>query len=88
MKAIRVNEFGRPENMILEEIRDSEPGPGQVVVKVHAVGISVGAPADLCFVAADGIPEAIVSRPKRKLVVKRGKIMEAHSIIIDERRYK
>ena len=38
-------------------------------------GITVGAPADLCFVAADNIPEAIVSRPKRKLVVKRGKIV-------------
>jgi NADPH2:quinone reductase len=26
--------------MILEEIKDPEPGPGQVVVKVHAVGIN------------------------------------------------
>ena len=52
------------------------------------IGIAVGAPADLCFVAADGISEAIVSRPKRKLIVKRGKIMDAHSINSDERIYK
>lgn len=54
----------------------------------HPVGITVGAPADLCFVTADSIPEAIVSRPKRKLVVKGGKIKDAHSIIFDERKYK
>jgi cytosine/adenosine deaminase-related metal-dependent hydrolase len=41
------------------------------------IGVAVGAPADLCFVAADGIPEAIVSRPKRKLVVKGGMIVSA-----------
>ena len=40
MKAIRVHEFGKPDNMILQEIPDPEPGPGQVVVKVHAVGIN------------------------------------------------
>ena len=54
----------------------------------NPIGISVGAPADLCFLEADGIPEAIVSRPKRKLVVKGGKIKDAHSIIFDERKYK
>ena len=40
MKAIRVNKFGKPENMILEETPDPKPGSGQVVVKVHAVGIN------------------------------------------------
>jgi NADPH:quinone reductase len=40
MKAIRVHEFGGPEVMRLEEIPVPEPGPGQVLVKVHAIGIN------------------------------------------------
>lgn len=40
MKAIRVHQFGGPEQLKLEEIPDLQPGPGQVVVKVHAVGIN------------------------------------------------
>lgn len=40
MKAIRVHEFGEPEVMRLEEVPDPVPGPGQVVVKVHAVGVN------------------------------------------------
>lgn len=40
MKAIRVHEFGTPEVMKIEEVQDSKPGPGQVVVKVHAVGVN------------------------------------------------
>ena len=35
MKAIRVHEFGPPENMVLEEIPELEPGPGQVTVKLN-----------------------------------------------------
>ena len=40
MKAIRVGEFGGPEMLRWEEIADPQPGPGQVVVKVQAVGIN------------------------------------------------
>jgi NADPH2:quinone reductase len=40
MQAIRVHEFGAPEVMRLEEIRDPDPGPGQVVVKLAAVGVN------------------------------------------------
>ena len=40
MKAIRVHEFGGPEVMKLEEVADLQPGPGQVVVRVHAVGVN------------------------------------------------
>ncbi len=40
MKAIRVREFGGPEVMRLEEMADLQPGPGQVVVRVHAVGVN------------------------------------------------
>ena len=40
MKAIRVHEFGAPEVMRLEEVAEPAPGPGQVVVKLAAVGVN------------------------------------------------
>jgi len=40
MKAIRVHEFGPPEVMKLEEVPDPRPGPGQVLVRIHAVGVN------------------------------------------------
>jgi NADPH2:quinone reductase len=40
MKAIRVHEFGGPEVMKLEKVPDLQPGPGQVVVRVHAAGVN------------------------------------------------
>lgn len=40
MKAIRVHEFGGPEALRLEEIADPQPGPGQVLVTVEAVGVN------------------------------------------------
>jgi NADPH2:quinone reductase len=40
MKAIRVHEFGDPEVMRLEEVRDPVPGLGQVLVRMHAVGVN------------------------------------------------
>lgn len=43
MKAIRVREFGPPEVMRIEELPELRPGPGQVVVRVKAVGVN---PAD------------------------------------------
>src|SRR5437016_4237112 len=40
MKAIRVHQFGGPEQLKLEEVPDPRPGPGQVLVKVHAIGVN------------------------------------------------
>ena len=40
MKAIRVNEFGSPEVMHLEETSDLKAGPGEVVVQVRAAGVN------------------------------------------------
>jgi len=40
MHAIRVHQFGEPEVLRYEEIPDPTPGPGQVVIKVHAIGVN------------------------------------------------
>jgi NADPH:quinone reductase-like Zn-dependent oxidoreductase len=39
MKAWRVHEFGPPEAMIFETVPRPNPGPGEVLVKVHAAGV-------------------------------------------------
>ena len=40
MKAIRVSEYGGPAVLKLEEVAAPTPGPGQVVVRNHAVGVN------------------------------------------------
>ena len=40
MKAIRVREFGGPEVLKIEEMPDPQPGPGQVLVRAHAIGVN------------------------------------------------
>ena len=40
MKAIVVREFGPPNVMKLEEVPTPEPGPGEVLIKVHAVSVN------------------------------------------------
>ena len=40
MKAIRVHQFGGPEVLRLEEGPPPQPGPGQALVRVHAIGVN------------------------------------------------
>lgn len=40
MKAILLRQFGGPEVLSLEDVPDPEPGPGDVIVKVHAVTVN------------------------------------------------
>ena len=40
MKTIHVHEFGGPEVLRLEEVPTPKPGPGQVLVRIHAVGLN------------------------------------------------
>ncbi len=40
MKAIRVHQFGGPEVLRLEEIPTPQPGPGQILVRIHAAGVN------------------------------------------------
>ncbi len=40
MKAIRVEEFGEPEVLKLTDLPDLEPGAGQILVQIQAIGIN------------------------------------------------
>jgi NADPH:quinone reductase len=40
MRAIRVSEFGGPENLKLQDVPDPKPDSGQVVVRVKAAGVN------------------------------------------------
>src|SRR6202167_615130 len=40
MQAIRIHQFGGPEVMKLEDVPDPKPGPGQVVVRLRAIGVN------------------------------------------------
>jgi NADPH:quinone reductase-like Zn-dependent oxidoreductase len=40
MQAVRVHAFGGPEELRLDEVPVAEPGPGEVLVRVHAVGLN------------------------------------------------
>ena len=40
MKAIRLHEHGGPDVLRAEEVPTPEPGPGEVLVRVHAVGVN------------------------------------------------
>jgi NADPH2:quinone reductase len=40
MKAILCKSWGPPENLVVEELPDASPGPGQVVIDVQAAGVN------------------------------------------------
>ena len=40
MKAILAREFGGPDVLKLEDIPDPQAGPGQVRVRIHAIGVN------------------------------------------------
>ena len=51
MRRIVCREFGPPEHLRLEVVPDPKPGPGEVLVKVHAAGVSF---ADMLGLVAAG----------------------------------
>ena len=40
MPAVLCTEFGPPESLVVGEVDDPVPGAGQIVVDVHACGVS------------------------------------------------
>src|SRR4051812_11289773 len=44
MKAVRIHHFGGADQLIYEEVPTPEPGPEEVLVRVHAAGVN---PIDL-----------------------------------------
>jgi NADPH:quinone reductase-like Zn-dependent oxidoreductase len=40
MKAVRIHEFGGPEVLRLDQVPIPEPGPDEVLIRVHAVGVN------------------------------------------------
>jgi NADPH2:quinone reductase len=40
VRAVVVREFGSPERMALEDVREPEPGPGEILVGVRAAGVN------------------------------------------------
>jgi NADPH:quinone reductase-like Zn-dependent oxidoreductase len=44
MKAVVLHEYGPPKNLKYEDFEDPKPGPGEVLVRVHAAGLN---PVDL-----------------------------------------
>jgi len=58
MKSIRVHQFGDPDVLRLEDIPDPAPGPGQVVVRLKAIGVN---PVDVSI--RTGAYRATVSPP-------------------------
>jgi NADPH:quinone reductase-like Zn-dependent oxidoreductase len=39
-KAIRFNQLGGPEVLLMEDLPERQPGPGEVLLKVEAVGLN------------------------------------------------
>lgn len=40
MKAIRLKELGGPENLVYEDVPEPEPGPGEIVVRLHNAALN------------------------------------------------
>lgn len=40
MKAMRLNELGGPENLVYEDVPEPEPGPGEIVVRLHNAALN------------------------------------------------
>lgn len=40
MKAVRIHEFGGPDQFVYEDVETPEPGPGQVRIKIEAAGLN------------------------------------------------
>ena len=60
MKAIRVHEFGGPENMVYEDAPDPAPGEGEVLVRVKSAGVN---PLDMATRSGKHAASAMMNLP-------------------------
>jgi cytosine/creatinine deaminase len=52
------------------------------VLGIEAYGIAVGAAADFVIVGAGSVAEAVATRPRRKLVIKSGRVVAKDGEIV------
>jgi cytosine/adenosine deaminase-related metal-dependent hydrolase len=52
------------------------------VLGIAGYGIAAGGPADFVVVEAETLAEAIASRPRRKLVIKAGRIVARDGVLV------
>ena len=48
MRAVVCHVYGPPEDLVIEDVVDPTPGPGQVLVRVHAAAVNF---PDVLFIA-------------------------------------
>jgi NADPH:quinone reductase-like Zn-dependent oxidoreductase len=66
MTAIRLHTFGGPEVLRADEVPIPQPGPGEVLVRVHAVGVN---PPDWYVrEGLPGVPPEVVPRPDLPMI--------------------
>ncbi len=52
------------------------------VLGLKDYGLKVGGPADLVVVEASGVPEAVATRPRRKMVIKAGRVVARDGALV------
>ena len=60
----------------------SLPAAAARVLGLSPYGLAVGAPADFVVVEAGSLAEAVAARPRRKLVVKAGRIIARDGVLV------
>ena len=70
MKAVMCHSYGPPENLVLEDIPDLEPGEDEAVVEVHAASLNF--PDGLQIQGKYQFQPPMPSRPARKSAASSG----------------
>ena len=52
------------------------------VLGIKGYGVAVGGPADFVVVEAGSLAEAVAARPRRKLVIKAGRIVARDGVLV------
>jgi cytosine/adenosine deaminase-related metal-dependent hydrolase len=65
----------------LEFVFDLVTASAARVLGLRDYGLKVGGPADLVVVDAASVPEAVVTRPRRKMVIKAGRIVARDGVL-------